>query len=142
MASMTVLSSTTELSDYASRSVTVEVVGGYRQMRRTAMYRMTVPYSRLSQTIQQIHRHGGKINQVTLSSTEENSNRKAESELFSNPELPAEPPSVVAAESVSPSPKPRRSKSPANPQSSAKSTKSTTKSTKNTQGQRSKRKTK
>lgn len=69
MASMTILSGTTMLSDYGSRSVTLEVVGGY-PARRTAVHRVTVPYRSLSQTIQNIQRLGGKINQVMLSSAE------------------------------------------------------------------------
>lgn len=168
MASMTVLSSTTDLSDYTSRSITVEVVGGCYPIGRAATYRITVPYSRLSQTIQQIHRRGGKINRVTLGCADQGSDQEfvqslsqqaeskvqplpqqieeAESKQLSNRDLPTvEPAPALANESLLQSSQPRRSKPTAKAQPQAKSTakaKSAPKSTKGDQGQRSKRKSK
>lgn len=164
---MTVLSGTTDLSDYTSRSVTIEVVGGCYQIGRAATYRMTVPCSRLSQTIQQIHRRGGKISQVILASADKGSNREfvqslshptesnvqalpqpveeAESNHFSDRNLTTvESAPVLVTESLLQSSKPRRSKPTVDAQPQAKSAKakSTAKSTKGTQGQRSKRKSK
>ncbi|MBW4497146.1 MAG: HEAT repeat domain-containing protein [Oscillatoria princeps RMCB-10] len=50
------------LSDYSSRTVAIEVTGVRRQnVMRKSKYTVRVPYSRLSQAIQQIHRLGGKI---------------------------------------------------------------------------------
>lgn len=59
-----------EFSDYSSRRVTIEVTGGcHRKMMRMAKYTKTIPYSCLSQTIQAIHRLGGKITLISLSPT-------------------------------------------------------------------------
>ncbi|BAY27530.1 rod linker polypeptide CpcD [Calothrix sp. NIES-2100] len=56
------------LSDYSSRRVKLEVTGGYQGMMRRGRYTITIPYSCLSQTIQSIHRLGGKITKITLPS--------------------------------------------------------------------------
>ncbi len=57
-----------DFSDYSSRHVTIEVTGGcHRELMRKAKYTKTIPYSSLSQTIQNINRLGGKITRVTLS---------------------------------------------------------------------------
>jgi hypothetical protein len=45
-----------------NRTVTIEVVG--TQQAHTAHRTVVVPYSRLSQTMQQIHRQGGKVARV------------------------------------------------------------------------------
>jgi hypothetical protein len=55
-----------DFSDYSSRRVTIEVIGGC-YLKRMAKYTKTIPYSSLSQTIQSIHRLGGKITHITLS---------------------------------------------------------------------------
>ncbi|MBE9042814.1 rod-capping linker protein [Pleurocapsales cyanobacterium LEGE 10410] len=60
----------TNVSGYASRTVAIEVTGVRRQdLMRTSNYTVKVPYSRLSQTIQNISRMGGKIATVSLEET-------------------------------------------------------------------------
>lgn len=57
------------LSDYSSRTVAIEVTGVRRQnVMRKSKYTVRVPYSRLSQAIQQIHRLGGKIVSINAGS--------------------------------------------------------------------------
>lgn len=60
----------TSISGYDSRTVAVEVTGVRRQdVMRTSNYTIKVPYSRLSQTIQNISRMGGKVASVSLGGT-------------------------------------------------------------------------
>ncbi|MGL5943163.1 MAG: phycobilisome linker polypeptide [Waterburya sp.] len=60
----------TNISEYCSRTVAIEVTGICRQsMARTSNYTIKVPYSRMSQTIQNINRMGGKIASVSLVGT-------------------------------------------------------------------------
>ena len=58
MATTTVISQSTDVTAYGSRLATLEVTG---MSIRNGHQTMLVPLSRLSQTMQQIHRHGGKI---------------------------------------------------------------------------------
>ncbi len=58
MATMTVTSQSTDTTAYGSRLATLEVTG---ISMRNGHQTMMVPLSRLSQTMQQIHRQGGKI---------------------------------------------------------------------------------
>jgi CpcD/allophycocyanin linker domain len=58
MATMTVTSQSTDTTAYGSRLATLEVTG---VSMRNGHQTMMVPLSRLSQTMQQIHRQGGKI---------------------------------------------------------------------------------
>ena len=54
-------------SPESDRTVIIRVCGGnYCQRQRRSNYTLFVPYIRLNQTIQQIHRRGGKITAVTL----------------------------------------------------------------------------
>jgi hypothetical protein len=138
MASRTITPGTNDVSDYNSRLVTVEVTGGkHREMMRLGTYTLTIPYSCLSQTIQRIHRFGGKINHVTMPHF-----NSEVSKLESFPVLPvsAENPVIAPlkeAESVSPpSPPPSESSS----RKDSANTRAATKSTNGKQGQRSKRK--
>lgn len=49
------------------RQITLQVCGGnYRQNQRRSNYTLTVPYSRLSQTIQRIHLSGGRITGIAI----------------------------------------------------------------------------
>ena len=60
----------TSISGYGSRTVTIEVTGVRRQdVMRTSNYSIKVPYSRMSQTIQNISRMGGKVASVSLGDT-------------------------------------------------------------------------
>ena len=60
----------TNVSGYGSRTVAIEVTGISRQdVMRTSNYTLKVPYSRMSQTIQNISRLGGKVASVTLGGT-------------------------------------------------------------------------
>jgi uncharacterized phage infection (PIP) family protein YhgE len=66
MATMTVTSQSTDTTAYGSRLATLEVTGvSIRNGHQTIM----VPLSRLSQTMQQIHRQGGKIVSVNTTAT-------------------------------------------------------------------------
>jgi hypothetical protein len=58
MATMTVTSQSTDTTAYGSRLATLEVAG---ISMRNGHQTMTVPLNRLSQAMQQIHRHGGKV---------------------------------------------------------------------------------
>ncbi len=58
MATTTVISQSTDVTAYSSRLATLEVMG---ISMRNGHQTMLVPLNRLSQTMQQIHRHGGKI---------------------------------------------------------------------------------
>ena len=60
----------TNISSYGSRTISIEVTGVRRQdVMRTSNYTVKVPYSRLSQTIQNINRMGGKVASVSLGGT-------------------------------------------------------------------------
>jgi len=63
---MTIISVASTLSDYSSRPVTVTVSKGLH--RQGLKKGITIPYSSLSQTIQSIHRFGGRIIDITVSS--------------------------------------------------------------------------
>ena len=55
------------VSSYGSRTVSIEVTGVCRQdVMRTSNYIVKVPYSRMSQTIANISRMGGKVAGVSL----------------------------------------------------------------------------
>lgn len=71
------------ISEYGSRTVAIEVTGVCRQsVARTSNYTVKVPYSRMSQTIQNISRMGGKIAGVSLG---------ANSPVAATPEASPEP---------------------------------------------------
>lgn len=60
----------TNVSTYGSRTVAIEVTGVCRQeVMRTSNYTVKVPYSRMSQTIQNINRMGGKVANISLGTT-------------------------------------------------------------------------
>ena len=60
----------TNISGYGSRTVAIEVTGVCRQdVMRTSNYTIKVPYSRMTQTIQNINRMGGKVVNVSLKDT-------------------------------------------------------------------------
>lgn len=57
----------TNISTYDSRTVTIEVTGVCRQdVMRISNYTVKVPYSRMSQTIQNIKLMGGKVAGIYL----------------------------------------------------------------------------
>jgi phycocyanin-associated, rod len=60
----------TNISEYGSRTVAIKVTGVCRQsVSRTSNYTVKVPYSRMSQTIQNITRMGGKVAGISLGGT-------------------------------------------------------------------------
>ena len=60
----------TNVSTYSGRTIAIEVTGVCRQdVMRTSNYTVKVPYSRMSQTIQNINRMGGKVAGVSLGET-------------------------------------------------------------------------
>ena len=55
------------VSTYGSRTIAIEVTGVRRQdVMRTSNYTVKVPYSRMSQTIKNISRLGGKVANISL----------------------------------------------------------------------------
>jgi CpcD/allophycocyanin linker domain len=69
MVGMTIPSSSSSLSESDRRVVTIEVTGICNpSLMRTGTCTMTVPYDRLSQTLQGIHRLNGKVASVTMAS--------------------------------------------------------------------------
>ncbi len=63
---MNVLSQS-ETSDYQNRTVTIEVTGARRQsVMKQGSYQIKVPYSRMSQTMQTIHRRGDRVVSVAV----------------------------------------------------------------------------
>ncbi len=57
----------TNISTYGSRTIAIEVTGICRQdVMRISNYTVKVPYSRMSQTIQNINRLGGKVAGISL----------------------------------------------------------------------------
>jgi hypothetical protein len=121
MANTVIASGTADLSDYTSRRVTIEVIGGCdREIMRLGKYTMTIPFSCLSQTIQEIHRIGGKVTGVNVP------------HLYpeASPKESVQPVSSIATSEVLPPPK------------TSTRTRQVTKPTNSTQGQRSKRKPK
>ena len=57
----------TNVSTYKGRTVAIKVTGVCRQdVMRTSNYTLKVPYSRMSQTLQNINRMGGKVSGITL----------------------------------------------------------------------------
>lgn len=57
----------TNISTYGGRTIAIEVTGVRRQdVLRTSSYTVKVPYSRMSQTIQNINHLGGRVAGVSL----------------------------------------------------------------------------
>ena len=55
------------ISNYGSRTVMIEVTGVCRQdVMKKSNYSIKVPYSRMSQTMQNINSMGGKVSKVTV----------------------------------------------------------------------------
>ena len=55
------------LSDYQSRTVTIDVTGVCQQsVLKTGNYLIRVPYSQMSQTMKRINRQGGKVVSIQL----------------------------------------------------------------------------
>ncbi len=60
----------TNISGYGNRTIAIEVTGMCHQdVMRNSNYTIKVPYSRMSQTIQNISRMGGKVANVSLGET-------------------------------------------------------------------------
>ena len=60
----------TDISTYGGRTVAIEVTGVCRQdIIRNSNYTIKVPYSRMSQTIRNINRMGGKVANISLGAT-------------------------------------------------------------------------
>lgn len=58
------------ISEYGSRTVAIQVTGVCRQdVMRTSNYIVKVPYSRMSQAMQNISRMGGKVTGVSVGGT-------------------------------------------------------------------------
>jgi len=55
-------------SSYDNRTAIVEVTGALGDLVRTSNYTLKVPYSRLSDTVKQIHRMGRKISNIKMTS--------------------------------------------------------------------------
>ena len=71
----------TNVSTYGGRTIAIEVTGVCRQdVMRTSNYTIKVPYSRMSQTIQNINRLGGKVAGISLGNEAAAFSAPAESE--------------------------------------------------------------
>jgi ribosomal protein S8 len=82
MAITSISSNISDISSYDSRMITITVTGIRKQFVRLANQTIHVPYSRLSQTIHNIHRSGGNI--VDMSSSSMNSGTSIELSLHNN----------------------------------------------------------
>ena len=59
------------LGDSSSHQVSIEVTGGSSSaLTRTGVSIVTIPYNCLSQTMQRIHRLGGRVTRVTIPQTQ------------------------------------------------------------------------
>jgi phycocyanin-associated, rod len=59
------------ISDYQSRTVTIEVTGVCQQsVLKKGFYKIKVPYSQMTQTMQTINRQGGKVASIQLMGNE------------------------------------------------------------------------
>jgi hypothetical protein len=56
-----------DVSTYGNRMVTITITGMNQQSTHVANQHISVSYSRLSQTMQNIHRNGGKVIAVSMS---------------------------------------------------------------------------
>lgn len=71
MTSTSVIANNWSLSDSSSHQVSIEVTGGSSSaLTRPGVSRITIPYSCLSQTMQRIHRLGGRVTGVTIPQTQ------------------------------------------------------------------------
>jgi CpcD/allophycocyanin linker domain len=62
----TISSNIGDVSTYGNRMVTITVTGLNQQSAHVAHQQMSVSYNRLSQTMQNIHRSGGKVVAVSM----------------------------------------------------------------------------
>ncbi len=62
----TISSNIGDVSTYGNRMVTITVTGMNQQSAHLAHQQMSVSYNRLSQTMQNIHRGGGKVVAVSI----------------------------------------------------------------------------
>ena len=59
-----------KFSDYSVRNVVIKVTGLCRQdVMKTSHYEVKIPFSLMSQTIETIHRMGGKVSSVCVDSS-------------------------------------------------------------------------
>ncbi len=65
MATTSITSNLGNMSSYNSRMVSITYTGGQSSMRLAHQTR-SVPYDRLSQTMQNIHRQGGRVTEVFM----------------------------------------------------------------------------
>lgn len=65
MATTSITSNLGNVSSYGSRMVSITFNGGQSSMRLAHQTR-SVPYDRLSQTMQNIHRQGGRVTEVFM----------------------------------------------------------------------------
>jgi hypothetical protein len=65
MATTSITSNLGNVSSYSSRMVSITFTGGHQSMRMAHQTR-SVPYDRLSQTMQNIHRQGGQVIDVFM----------------------------------------------------------------------------
>ena len=67
MSGMITTGETTNTSSYGTRTVELKVTGICRQdVMRTSNYTVKVPYSRMSSTLKNINRMGGKVTKVSV----------------------------------------------------------------------------
>jgi phycocyanin-associated, rod len=66
MATTSISSNISDISNHQSRMVTITVTGIQQQLMRLSNQTLSVPYNRLSQTMRNIHRLGGKVVDVSM----------------------------------------------------------------------------
>lgn len=69
-------------SSYDNRTAIIEVTGACGDLVRTSNYTLKVPYSRMSDTVKQIHRMGRKISNITMISP--SSESMSEDDVWTN----------------------------------------------------------
>jgi hypothetical protein len=65
----TIASNIGDVSTYGNRMVTITITGMNQQSTHVANQHISVSYNRLSQTMQNIHRSGGKVVAVSMGGT-------------------------------------------------------------------------
>jgi CpcD/allophycocyanin linker domain len=85
----TIASNIGDVSTYGNRMVTITITGMNQQSTHVANQHISVSYNRLSQTMQNIHRNGGKVVAVSMGGA---NSRAATAPVVSNNNEPANNP--------------------------------------------------
>jgi phycocyanin-associated, rod len=86
MATTSISSNISNISNHQSRMVTITVTGIQQQLMRISNQTLSVPYNRLSQTMRNIHRVGGKVVDVSMQTASASSPSVNRSSKVSEPD--------------------------------------------------------